>query len=68
MVNGEPNIPGMPGQQPRPEPQQVNPDNVNFVANAIDWMSDDSGLADLRTKGVTSRPLEAVEDGTKKHD
>ena len=65
MVNGEPSIPGMPGQPQQPEPQQVNPDNINFVANAIDWMSDDTGLSDLRTKGVTSRPLDPVEDGTK---
>ena len=50
-VNGE-------GQQQ----QQVNPDNVNFASNAIDWISDDTGLVELRTKGVTSRPLEPLED------
>ncbi|MCV9386471.1 GldG family protein [Reichenbachiella ulvae] len=44
-------------------PQQISPDNVNFVSNAIDWLSDDTGLIDLRTKGVTSRPLEKLEDG-----
>ncbi len=66
MVNGEPPMPaGMPGQQQQPQPQQLNPDNINFVANAIDWMSDDTGLSDLRTKGITSRPLDPVEDGTK---
>jgi ABC-type uncharacterized transport system involved in gliding motility auxiliary subunit len=65
MVNGEPSIPGMPGQPQQPEPQQLNPDNINFVANAIDWMSDDTGLSDLRTKGVTSRPLDPIEDSTK---
>jgi len=54
---------GAPG--PQQQPQQVNPDNINFVANAIDWMSDDTGLSDLRTKGVTSRPLDPLEDGTK---
>lgn len=65
MVNGEPSMPpGMPGQQ-QPQQQQLNPDNINFVANAIDWMSDDTGLNDLRTKGITSRPLDPVEDGTK---
>jgi len=53
-VNGE-------GQQQ----QQVNEDNVNFATNAIDWLSDDTGLIDLRTKGVTNRPLEQMED-TKK--
>jgi len=66
MVNGEPAMPpGMPGQPPQPQQQQLNPDNINFVANAIDWMSDDTGLSDLRTKGITSRPLDPVEDSTK---
>lgn len=54
MVNGE-------GQQA----QQLSPDNVNFVSNAVDWLADDTGLIDLRTKGVTSRPLEAIEDSSK---
>ncbi|CAE7841067.1 unnamed protein product [Symbiodinium microadriaticum] len=54
IVNGE-------GQQA----QQVNPDNVNFASNAVDWLSDDTGLIDLRTKGITNRPLSSVEDGTK---
>lgn len=42
--------------------QQVNPDNVNLVSNAIDYISDDTGLIELRTKGVTSRPLDQIED------
>lgn len=46
--------------------QQVNPDNINFMVNSIDWLSDDTGLNELRTKGITSRPLNAeLEDGTK---
>ncbi|MGF7138981.1 GldG family protein [Roseimarinus sediminis] len=45
--------------------QQVNPDNVNLMVNAIDWLSDDTGLIELRTKGVTSRPLDQIEDGRK---
>jgi ABC-type uncharacterized transport system involved in gliding motility auxiliary subunit len=67
MVNGEPAMPpGMPGQPPQQQQQQqLNPDNINFVANIIDWMSDDTGLSDLRTKGITSRPLDPVEDSTK---
>jgi ABC-type uncharacterized transport system involved in gliding motility auxiliary subunit len=44
------------------QPQQVNEDNVNFEVNAIDWLSDDTGLIALRTKGVTNRPLEEVDD------
>lgn len=46
-------------------PQQISEDNVNFASNAIDWLSDDTGLIDLRTKGITNRPLEAVEDATR---
>jgi len=53
-VNGE-------GQQQ----QQVNEDNVNFATNAIDWLSDDTGLIDLRTKGVTNRPLKQLDDTEK---
>ena len=45
--------------------QQLPPDNVNLMVNAIDWLSDDTGLIDLRTKGVSARPLDATEDGTK---
>jgi gliding-associated putative ABC transporter substrate-binding component GldG len=44
---------------------QVPKDNVNFLVNAIDWLSDDTGLIDLRTKGITSRPIKEMEDGTK---
>ncbi|RZT97148.1 gliding-associated putative ABC transporter substrate-binding component GldG [Ancylomarina subtilis] len=40
----------------------IQADNINFVANAIDWLSDDSGLMSLRTKGVQSRPLKELTD------
>ena len=53
-VNGE-------GQQAH----QLQPDNLNLMVNAIDWLSDDSGLIELRTKSVTSRPIKQLEDGTK---
>ncbi|NJO68004.1 MAG: hypothetical protein HC830_00835 [Bacteroidetes bacterium] len=42
--------------------QQINPDNANFFVNAIDWLSDDTGLIQLRTKGITTRPLDQVSD------
>jgi ABC-type uncharacterized transport system involved in gliding motility auxiliary subunit len=51
-VNGE-------GQQA----QQRNPDNISLMVNSIDWLSDDTGLIDLRTKEVTSRPLVELEEG-----
>ncbi len=44
---------------------QLPPDNVNLLVNSIDYLSDDTGLIDLRTKGVTNRPLKQVEDSTK---
>jgi gliding-associated putative ABC transporter substrate-binding component GldG len=34
-----------------------NPDNVYLAVNAIDWISDDTGLIELRTKGASSRPI-----------
>jgi len=43
--------------------QRVSEDNVNFTSNIIDWLSDDTGLINLRTKGVTARPLAQLEDG-----
>ncbi len=46
--------------------QKLQPDNVNLMSNAIDWLSDDTGLIALRTKGVTSRPLDPdIEEGSK---
>jgi gliding-associated putative ABC transporter substrate-binding component GldG len=42
-----------------------NRDNVSFMVNSIDWLSDETGLMTLRTKGVTSRPLEQVEESRK---
>lgn len=54
-VNGE-------GQQARQQGQ----DNISLMVNSIDYLSDDTGLIELRTKGITSRPLnEDLEDGKK---
>lgn len=49
-------------------PQQARdlpPDNVSLLSNALDWLSDDTGLITLRTKGVVSRPIREVEETTK---
>lgn len=53
---------------PRPDitnPQGLvrPPDNVNFPGNAIDWLADETGLINLRTKAITSRPIKELEDG-----
>ncbi|MCX6245921.1 MAG: Gldg family protein [Bacteroidetes bacterium] len=47
------------------EARQLQPDNLNFMVNGIDWLSDDTGLIDLRSKEVNSRPLDQMEDGKK---
>lgn len=45
--------------------RRVNPDNVSLMVNSIDWLSDDTGLIDLRTKTITSRPIEQLSDSKK---
>jgi len=45
--------------------QRLAPDNVNFFVNAIDYLTDQSGLMELRTKGITSRPLKELEDSSR---
>ncbi len=37
--------------------RKVNEDNLNLFVNSIDWLSDDTGLIELRAKGVASRPI-----------
>ena len=44
---------------------QLPQDNVSLMVNSVDWLSDDTGLIDLRTKEVTSRPIKEMQDGTK---
>ena len=41
---------------------KVGADNVNLLVNSIDWLSDDTGLVELRTKGATARPLKDLDD------
>lgn len=45
--------------------QQLPPDNISLMVNTVDWLADATGLIELRTKGVTNRPLENVADSTK---
>ena len=42
------------GQQGRAQSE----DNINLMVNSIDWLSDDTGLIELRTKGITTRPID----------
>lgn len=41
------------GQQRRGQSQ----DNISLMVNSIDYLSDDTGLIELRTKGVATRPI-----------
>jgi len=50
------------GQQ---QPRRLQPDNVNLLSNALDWLSDDTGLIALRTKGAVTRPIRELDDATK---
>lgn len=44
---------------------QVPVDNINLLVNSVDYLADDTGLIDLRTKGITSRPIKELKDGTR---
>ena len=55
----------MNGEGQQQQQQQINPDNVNLMVNSIDWLSDETGLIDLRSKGAKLRPLDQIEDGKK---
>jgi gliding-associated putative ABC transporter substrate-binding component GldG len=50
---------------PRNSARQLQPDNINLFVNSVDWLSDDTGLIELRTRGVLSRPLNQLEEGTR---
>lgn len=52
IVFGDGNFP-VNGQQGR-----QNEDNISLFVNSIDWLSDDTGLIELRTKAVASRPID----------
>jgi len=43
--------------------QQAIPDNISLFVNSIDWLTDQTGLVSLRTKGATARPLDELTDG-----
>jgi len=45
--------------------KQIQKDNLSLLVNSIDWLSDDTGLVELRTKGVTNRPLDELSDSTR---
>jgi gliding-associated putative ABC transporter substrate-binding component GldG len=50
---------------PAEQARRLQPNNVHLLVNSIDYLSDDTGLIDLRTKGSSSRPIRQLEDTTK---
>ncbi|MEM6631688.1 MAG: Gldg family protein [Bacteroidota bacterium] len=44
----------------------IAPNNLNLLVNAIDWLTDDTGLIELRTRSVESRLIEKqLDDSTR---
>ena len=49
---------------PRNNARQLNPDNVNLLVNSVDFLSDETGLIELRTRGISYRPLRTLDEGS----
>ena len=49
-----------------PRDQFGNRENLTFFANMVDYLVDDAGLITIRSKELTTPPLDQVSDGTKK--
>ncbi len=47
------------------EQRRLNEDNISLLVNSIDFLSDDTGLIDLRTKSVETRPIKELDDATR---
>jgi gliding-associated putative ABC transporter substrate-binding component GldG len=60
VSDGDFPVNGPPQQQRR-----LQVDNINFLVNAIDWLSDDTGLIELRTRGAASRPIRELDENIK---
>jgi len=60
VSNGEFAINGS-GQQV----QKLEADNLELFVNSVDWLSDDTGLIELRSKEVKTVPLKDIQDSTK---
>jgi len=57
IVNGE--------QKQGQRANRLAPDNINLFVNSLDWLADDTGLIALRTRGITFRPIESLEESTR---
>jgi len=57
IVNGKP--------QQGQRQNRLLEDNINLFINSIDWLTDDTGLIELRTRGINYRPLDTIEESTR---
>lgn len=48
------------------EEQRVPKDNITFFVNMIDYLSDDTGLTQIRSKDASESPIEETSDSAKK--
>jgi ABC-type uncharacterized transport system involved in gliding motility auxiliary subunit len=48
------------------EQQRLQKDNILFFVNMVDYLVDDVGLAQIRSKDTSEAPIEEVSDSTKK--
>jgi ABC-type uncharacterized transport system involved in gliding motility auxiliary subunit len=49
---------------PTQEARGIQPDNINLMVNAIDWLSEDPRIIELRTKRANSRPIRQPEESS----
>ncbi len=45
--------------------QQLQSGQVSLMVSAIEWLSDETGLIQLRNKGISFRPLKEIDEGKK---
>ncbi len=46
-------------------PMQQEQDNIDLLVNSVDWLSDDTGLIELRSKMIKTAPLIDISDSAK---
>jgi gliding motility-associatede transport system auxiliary component len=63
ISNGEFAVNGQAGENQKL--QRLNDDNVNLFSNSVDWLSDNTGLIDLRSKVLKFSPIKDVSDSKK---
>ncbi len=43
----------------------TSPENINFISNLVDYLTQDNNLIDIRSKQIASRPLENIDETQK---